>query len=181
MPPYGRAKKLDGEALWEYALRVLGRQAQSVSELERKLLKRAAEPSDVAATIAKLREYGMVDDCKFSEAFASARVENEAFGRLRVLRDLRLKRVPRKIAETAVEKAFSGVNEQDLLQRFLARKYRGKNLREFLKQEKNLASAYRRLRGAGFSSAGSLAALKQFRELDDTVLSEPGDEEEQEQ
>ena len=52
-----------------------------------------------------------------------------------------------------------------MIQRFLERRYRGKNLKEYLKEEKNLASAYRRLRTAGFTSSASLKVLKRFTQV----------------
>ncbi len=158
----GKPKKLDGEALWEYALRVLGQRAYSANELRQKLSRRSESSADVTATMGKLREYGFADDTKFSEAFATSRLQNRGFGRFRVLRDLRSKRVSGNVAEAAVEKTFAGTDERELIQRFLERKYRAKNLEEFLKEEKNLASVYRRLRTAGFSSGNSLSILKRY-------------------
>jgi regulatory protein len=158
----GKLKKLDSGSLWDYALRVLGQRAYSANELRQKLSKRSESAADVTAVMGKLREYGLTDDTKFSEAFASSRLQNRGFGRFRVLRDLRSKRVSGNIAEAAVEKTFAGTNEAELIQRFLDRKYRGKKLEEFLKEEKNLASVYRRLRTAGFSSSNSLSILKRY-------------------
>ncbi len=164
----GKFKKLNSEGLWEYALRALGQRAHSASELRQKLLKRAEAAIDVPPVMGKLQEYGLTDDRKFSEAFASSRLESRGFGRFRVLRDLRSKRVSGNIANAAIEKTFAGLDEADLIQRFLERKYRGKKLEEFLKDEKNVASAYRRLRNAGFSSANSLALLKRYaKQVDD--------------
>jgi regulatory protein len=154
------AKRLNAEGLWDYALRALGRRPHSEAELRQELGRRAADPHDVAATLARLREYGLADDRKFSEVFAISRLQNERFGRLRVLRELRQRRVPPAIAEQAVEHAFSGTEEAELANAFLEHKYRGKNLVNFLSEEKNLASAYRRLRTAGFSSGIALSVLK---------------------
>jgi regulatory protein len=164
----GKASKLDSEGLWEYALRVLGQRAHSANELRQKLSKRSESAADVAAVMGKLREYGLADDKKFSEAFASSRLQSRGFGRFRVLRDLRSKSVSGNVAEAAVEKTFAGTDEVELIQRFLERKYRGKKLDEFLKEEKNLASVYRRLRTAGFSSSNSLSILKRYaRQVED--------------
>jgi regulatory protein len=157
-----KPKKLDSGALWEYALRVLGQRAHSANELRQKLSKRSESAADVDAVMRKLRDYGLTDDTKFSEAFASSRLQNRGFGRFRVLRDLRSKSVSGNIAQAAVEKTFAGTDELELIQRFLERKYRGKKLDEFLKEEKNLASVYRRLRTAGFSSGNSLSILKRY-------------------
>lgn len=158
----GKPKKLDADGLWEYALRILGQRAHSTGELRQKLLRRAISTADVNAAMAKLRDYELTNDRKFSEAFASARLQNQGFGKFRVLRELRARKVSATVAESAVEKTFAGADELGLIERFLDRKYRGKNLPEFLKEEKNLASAYRRLRTAGFSSSGALSVLKRY-------------------
>ena len=155
-------KKLSGEALWEYALRVLGGRAYSASELRQKLRRRAESPDDVNAVMSKLREYGLADDQRFSELFAAARLANAGFGQFRVLQELRSKQVAPAIAEQAVAGAFAGTDEKELAEKLLLRKYRGKDLAAFLSEEKNLASAYRRLRTAGFSSAATLSVLKRY-------------------
>jgi regulatory protein len=155
-----RPAKLAGDALWDHALKVLSRRAHSSNELRTKLSQRAESPEAITAVMQKLREYGYTDDQKFSEAFATARLQNEGFGRFRVLRDLQAKRVSSTVADQAVAKIFEGANEHELIDAFLARKYRAVDLPAFLQQDKNLASAYRRLRIAGFSSSATLAALK---------------------
>jgi regulatory protein len=163
-PKTGVRKKapLDENSLWEYALRALRQRAHSSGEIKQKLAKRADSPNTLNAVMTKLREYGLADDHKFSEAFASARLQNRGFGRFRVLQDLRAKRVAPAVAEGAVNKTFAGTDEQQLIDQFLSRKYRAVDLKQFLQEDKNLASAYRRLRTAGFSSGGSLAALKRY-------------------
>jgi regulatory protein len=161
-----KPKKLDSDALWNYALRVLQRRAHSIAELKQKLSPRASSAADLNATVEKLRSYGFTDDCKFSEAFAAARFETQGFGPARVLRDLRARRVAAPIAERAVKQTFAGIDEHELVASFLTRKYRGKNLREFLAEEKNVASAYRRLRTAGFSTRAVLDVLKRYRDID---------------
>jgi regulatory protein len=164
----GKSKKLDADALWNYALHALGQRPYSVGELKQKLSNRAESAAALSATMAKLEEYGFADDRKFSEAFASSRLSNQGFGQFRVLRELRSKRVGQHVAEEAVRKTFSGVDESELIKQFLNRKYRGKDLAEFLRDEKNLASVYRRLRTAGFSASGSISALKKYaREIEE--------------
>ena len=164
MAPRKTISKLDANRLWEYALRVLGMRAHSMGELRAKLSRKASTPADVAEVLTKLSEYGLVDDRKFSETFASGRLQNHGFGRHRVLRELRGKRVGSKIAEEAVNKTFADTDESTLIAQFLQRKYRGKNLRELVKDERQLASIYRRLRTAGFSSGNSLAVLRRYKQ-----------------
>jgi regulatory protein len=155
-------KKLAPEALWEYALRVLGNRSHSAVELSKKLQRRAQSSLDVTSVMSKLREYGLADDKKFSESFASARLANSGVGRFRVLRDLRAKQVPAPIAEKAISSAFAGIDEEQLAESFLLRRYRGKDLAAFLAEEKNLARAYRRLRTGGFSAGATMSVLKRY-------------------
>lgn len=169
----GKTKKLGYDALWEYALNTLGRQAQSAGQIRQKLARRAETPSDVPSVLAKLREYNLVNDQKFSETFAASRLQNQGFGRFRVLRELQAKQVGGGVAKEAVEKTFAGTDELELVQSFLARKYRGIDLREFLQDEKNLANAYRRLRTAGFSTRSSLDALKRYANYIEEFDEEP--------
>jgi regulatory protein len=167
--------KLDEKSLWEYALRVLSQRAHSAGQIRQKLLKRAQSAADLEAVLAKLREYEMVDDRRFSEAFAAARLQNEGFGRYRILNDLRRKRVSAAVAESAVNRAFTGTDEQQLIERYLTRKYRNVDLTQFLKEENNLASAYRRLRTAGFSSGSAVAALKRYSQRVEDFSEPPED------
>jgi regulatory protein len=158
-------KKLDLEELWNYALKVLGQRAHSAVELKGKLAKRAASAADVMHTMRKLQEYGLTDDKKFSEAFAASRLQNQSQGRFRVLRDLRARRVTQNVAAGAVEKVYAGIDESGLIEEFLQRKYRNIDLTTYLKDQKKLASAYRRLRMAGFSSGATLSVLKRYAAL----------------
>lgn len=162
MEPRRAPRKLDPDALWDYALRILAQRPYSSAEIKLKLSRRSESPAAVATVLGKLREYGLADDQKFSETFAAARLQNQKFGSMRILRELRGKHVASGVAQTAVEKTFAGVDETELARRFLEKKFRGKNLPEFLKEEKQLASAYRRLRTAGFSGRAAFDALRSY-------------------
>jgi regulatory protein len=134
----------------------------SAGELREKLRRKAEGPADVEHVIAKLKEYGYVNDAQFAETYASARRDSQGFGKMRVLSDLRRRRVAPTTAEKAVATAYEGVDEVTAIEQYLQRKYRSKKLNEFLAEEKNLASAYRRLRYAGFSSGASIRVLKRY-------------------
>ena len=166
---------LDPERLLNVALRALSGRAHSSGELRDKLRRRAQNDQDVDAVLAKLREAGYLNDRRFAENYASARLQNQGLGKIRVLRDLRQRHVAPKLAEQVTEKTYEGTNEANLIEEFLRRKYRGKQLKEFLSEEKNLAGAFRRLRYAGFSAGESIRVLKRFAnqpELLDALESE---------
>ena len=157
-----KTKLLDHDALANYALRVLGGRAYSAGELKEKLRQRAERSQDVDAVLAKLKESGYLDDKRFAENYASARLENQGFGKMRVLRDLRQHRVAPNLALQVTERTFQSTDETDLIEAFLKRKFRGKQLGTFLADQKNLAAAFRRLRYAGFASDTSIRVLKRY-------------------
>ncbi|MEP6539314.1 MAG: RecX family transcriptional regulator [Bryobacteraceae bacterium] len=136
--------------------------ALTVSELREKLKRRAQEAGDVDGVLAKLKEYGYLNDNQFAETFANARRENQGFGKRRVLQDLKQRRVAPKLAEQAVAQTFEGVDETPMIEQFLARKFRGKKLSEYLQEPKHLAAAFRRLQYAGFGAGPSIQVLKRY-------------------
>jgi regulatory protein len=153
---------LDEAALMEYAARLLRGRAHTSGEMREKLRRRAARAGDADTVLANLRRLGYLDDRRFAENFATARLENEGLGRTRVLRDLRQRHVAPKLAEEAVARTYKEQDEVALIEAFLARKYRSHDLAALLSEERHLASAWRRLRYAGFSSASSLRVLKRY-------------------
>ena len=160
--PAKQPRKLAPEELYQYAVRLLGKRDYSKAEMKTKMLGRAVDPADVTAAMARLEEFSFVDDRRFASTFAQYRKESGGFGKARVLRDLAVKRVPDEVAKEMAEKAYEGTDEGQLVTDFLARKFRGKDLKVFLAEAKNLQSAYRRLRTAGFSSNVSIKVLKRF-------------------
>jgi regulatory protein len=146
----------------EYAGRVLAARAQSIAELRTRLKRRAARVEDVDAVIAYLKASGYANDGRFAAAFAGWRLENQGFGKTRVLRDLAARRVAPDVAKAAVEATYKNADEGALIEAFLARKYRGKALGTLLGEPKQLASAYRKLRTAGFSGAASIRVLRRY-------------------
>jgi regulatory protein len=176
-----KPKLFQNAELLNYAVRALGGRAHSTGELREKLRRRAERAEDVEAVLAKLKELGYLDDKRFAESYAAARLENQGLGKMRVLRDLRQRRIAPQLAEQVTEKTYEETDETKLIEEFLKRKYRGKKLGEFLGEEKNLAAAYRRLRYAGFSAGASIRVLKRYarqaEELEGLEVEDPGEPE----
>jgi regulatory protein len=157
-----KSRLLDAEALWGYALRVLGGRAHSTGELREKLRRRAARLEDVDGVLGRLKDAGYLNDQRFAEGFANARLSGPGIGRRRVVNDLRQRRVAPALAQQTVENVYRDVDEEALIEEWVRRKYRTA-LREGLFQEdKEWAAAYRRLLHAGFQTAQIVKVLKRF-------------------
>ncbi len=173
---------MDAEALFQYALRALGGRAHSAAELRKKLRAKAVLAEDVDKTVARLKDYGYLDDRKLAESYAGTRLEREGFGKARVLRDLRARSVAPTVAERAVAKAYEGVEEDALVEAYVDRKILRARPGSLLKDPKELASAYRKLLRAGFSTYVILRVLKRRAQDPEIVdaLELPAEEESEE-
>ena len=118
--------------------------------------------SDIDEVIHRLKDNGYLDDRRFAEGFANARLANDRFGRGRVTQDLRQRRVAPALAEQTVRQVYEEVDEQALIDEWIRKKYRLAPREGLFQDEKELAAAYRRLLRAGFQTGDILRALKRF-------------------
>ena len=174
-----KIRLLDGGALWTYAVKALAGRAHSTGELREKLRRRAGRAADVDEVLARLKDVGYLDDHRYAEGFAAARLANEKLGRTRVLQDLRRHRVAPSLAERTVQRVYQNVDEKALIEDFIRRKYRLAPRQGFFREDKDLAAAYRRLLRAGFRSGEIIGVLKRFARNPDLLDAfEPPQEEE---
>ncbi|HWF10153.1 MAG TPA: regulatory protein RecX [Bryobacteraceae bacterium] len=170
-----RPRKLAAEELYEYAVTSLGTRAYSSGDLKAKLRQRAAQPSDIDRIVARLEDHGYLNDRRFADSYAAARVEKDGFGRIRVLQDLRAHRVSGALAEQAVEQAVGDKSEAELIDAFIERRMPAAISDGPIEDDRKLAAAYRKLRRAGFGSGAILTALKR-RAQHPELLEEPAEE-----
>jgi len=174
-------RKLDAEGLWSYALKALAQRAHSTGELREKLRRRAEEHADIDAVIARLKDSGYLNDQRYAESFAAARLANERLGKGRVIQDLRQRRVAPALAEKTVRHVYEDVDEQALIDEWIRRKYRMTPREGLFQDEKDLAAAYRRMLRAGFQTGNIIRALKRFAKDPDLLDAfEPPEEEPEE-
>ena len=122
-PPLDPAKAR--ERVFQRAAKLLAAKQRSVEELREKLLTgRGATKAMVDEVIARLSEYGYLDDAKFAQSYASLRLRERPIGRRRLERDLWLKKVDKKTAETALDEVFDATPESDLIDRAIAKRVR---------------------------------------------------------
>ncbi len=164
-----KPRPLDGEALWTYALKLLGVSARSTGEMREKLLRRAERAIDVETAIGRLKDVGYLNDHRFAEAFASARLANDKLGRARVIQDLRQRHIAPALAAETVRAVYQGVDEQALIEAWIRHKYRKAPREGLFASQKDMAAAYRRMQMAGFPSAEILRTLKRFAKNPDLL------------
>ena len=107
------------------AVKLLAAKPRSVAELRERLLEKewtTAEAADYA--VAKLSEYGYLNDEQFAFGYASARVRQKPVGRGRLARDLQMKKIDRELAEQTLEKVFDETSESELIDRAIEKRTR---------------------------------------------------------
>jgi regulatory protein len=176
MAPRKPKPKLAEDALFDYAVRSLADRACSADELRFKLRQRAANFSNVDSVIARLKDLGYLDDKRFAEMYTTMRVENDGFGRIRVLHDLRARRVPPKLAEQAVSQAFEDRNETEMTAAYVERRMPSIVAGGHVGDDRKLGAAYRKLRRAGFSSGAILTVLRRYAAHPELLEEPPPDD-----
>ena len=113
------------ERVLQRAAKLLAAKQRSVEELREKLsTTRGATKAMVDEAIARLREYGYLDDTKFAQSYASLRLRERPIGRRRLQRDLWLKKVDKQTVESALDEVFESTPEDDLIERAIATRIR---------------------------------------------------------
>src|SRR5712692_5194275 len=131
--------------------------AHSVSEMKKALTRRTADEDLIQKVLARLKQNGLIDDARYAKQFARQRTEIRHQGKYRVARELRARGVPDRHIESAVTEAAANSDEAAMVRQRIDRK-----LRLFCGEidHKKIASLYRTLLRAGFSSATIRQELK---------------------
>lgn len=110
---------------FERAVKLLAAKPRSVAELRERLLRGKNTNSEVVETvIARLREYGYLNDERFAFSYASYKVKQRPLGRRRLERDLKFKKVDSAVANEALEMVFTETPEEQLIDQAIAKRLR---------------------------------------------------------
>ena len=164
-----KPKPLLNEAgLFDYAVKALGRKMRSEAEL-RRLTKTRIEAdargvAAIATVVARLKDYGYLNDASFAETYARLRQENEKFGVRRVRQDLQQKGVHSDLITETLDARYGQTDEEALARAHLERKRIRKP-----ESEKETARVMRRLVAAGFSTDVIYKILRQWDVPEDAL------------
>ena len=159
---------LNESALYDYAIKALGRHMRTEAEL-RRLMRLRVEPGErgnaiIDATIAQLKENGYLNDAAYAETYVRLRQQNEKLGQRRVSQSLTQKGVSSQIVTDAVEARYADTDEETLARKHLERKRIRKP-----ENEKEIARVMRRLVAAGFSTSVIYKILRQWEVPDESL------------
>src|SRR5215470_12530062 len=164
-----KKQPLDEGALYEYAIRALGRRMRTVAELKRMMRSRVEEnetgEAKIDRVIARLKEQRYLNDTNYASDYARLRQENSSFGKRRVRQDLIQKGVHANVIAKTLDAAYENVNEEELARQHLMRKRVRKPA-----NEKDAARVMRMLVRAGFSTGVIFKILKQW-DVDEDAIS----------
>jgi regulatory protein len=167
---FGRPRKTRNEdELYEYAVGALARRMRTVAELKRLLRQRVEKETELGQTLVelvtrRLKDQGYLNDSQYAAMYSSLRRDNEKFGRMRVITDLKAKGVHGEIIEKAVSSVYDEVNEERQ-----ARAYLGRKRLQRPKNQKEAARIFRNLARAGFGTRTILTILKKWDVDEDTL------------
>ena len=174
--PRPKRKSYSEDELYEYAVEALARRMRTVAELKRMMRARIEDAESeygqtlVELLIRRLKDQGYLNDSQYAASFSSMRRDNQKFGRMRVITDLKAKGVHGTVIEKAVETAFEEVNEEKQ-----AREYLRKKRLEKPKDQKQAARIFRQLMRAGFRMKTIFVILKKWDVDDDTLIALEGE------
>ena len=131
------------------AQRALMRRAFSIHEMKQYLERRADQKELIPPVIARLRELNYLNDARYALEYARHHSQARRQGRFRIARELRGRGVPDEHIDAALAAVFADTDESILVRERLKRRL--SHLRGAL-DEKKIASLYRMLLRAGFSS-----------------------------
>jgi regulatory protein len=137
------------ERTFQRAVKLLAAKPRSVEELRERLLeKQWTNEAVVESVLAKLGEYGYLNDERFAFGYASYRVRQKPMGRQRIMRDLQLKKVDRETADEALRLVFEETSEESLIDRAIEKRTR---LRGLPRTRSEIKSLIDHLMRQGFS------------------------------
>ena len=161
--PRPKKKSYSEDQLYEYAVGALARRMRTVAELKRLMRARVDEAeSDYGQTlielvIRRLKDRGYLNDSQYAASYTSMRRDNQKFGRMRVITELKTRGVHGEVIAKAIDSAYEGVSEEKQARDYLRKKRLKKPT-----DKKETARIFRQLARAGFGTKTIVTILKKW-------------------
>ncbi len=174
----GRGRRSAPKDPYATALRLLSQRAYSTGGLAATLKRKFPGDERLPGVIERLRKLKFLDDRRFAENCASFLARHRGWGRFRVERELKARKVPEIWIAPAVEHAFQETDERELVGKFVEKKLRGVR---FPLTPQKFGSLSRSLMRRGFPANVIMEAIRDYRRgvalIDQDDLIEAAEEE----
>jgi regulatory protein len=161
--PRPKKRTYSEDELYEYAVGALARRMRTVAELKRLMRARIEEAESeygqtlIELVIRRLKDQGYLNDSQYAASYTSLRRDNQKFGRMRVITELKTRGVHGEVIAKAIESAYEGVSEEKQARDYLRKKRLKKP-----KEQKETARIFRQLARAGFGTKTIVTILKKW-------------------
>jgi len=150
------ARKETKRTATDYALGVLSRRRVSKGQMRESLRLKGYSDKEAETAIAKLVEWGYLDDGSYSRELLRSMLNTCPIGRRRAVFELSRRLFERELIETVVDEVFTGVGEEELaalaVRKYLSQRKSGLTTE---KERERLARWLQR-RGFGFEAISSV-------------------------
>lgn len=161
--PRPKKKTYSEDELYEYAVGALARRMRTVAELKRLMRARVEEAESeygqtlIELVIRRLKDRGYLNDSQYAASYTSMRRDNQKFGRMRVITELKTRGVHGEVIAKAIDSAYEGVSEEKQARDYLRKKRLKKPI-----EKKETARIFRQLARAGFGTKTIVTILKKW-------------------
>jgi regulatory protein len=152
-----RTSPVSDDSAYLDGLRLLARRELSEFQVRLRLSRRGYAAGAMDAAISRLKAEGALDDERTARAIARTEVGQRGRGKLRVKRSIEAAGIASHLAQQAIDKVFEDLDTEQLLERALARKLRGRSPGAHGPDMRRL---YRYLVGQGFEATQVLTLLQ---------------------
>jgi regulatory protein len=143
---------------FDCSLKVLSLRDHSEAELRRKLKEKGYEEAEVEQSVARLYEFGYLDDARFARSFAGSAMRNGRGYGVRLKLELARRGVAPEIAARVLAELGEEYSEGELLAQTMARRFAGFDAAQATEKERRRVIGY--LQRKGFSLSAIFAKLK---------------------
>ena len=156
----------DKKSARQWALKALGRRMHTAHEIKTGLSRRGF-PDEIAGDVVDdLSGKGYINDLDFTRAWVTSRSVHQMHGRLRLLRDLSLKGIPKEMAEQVLKEQLPDEDEVAIATRAAEKKLRtiraGGRSTGSTMGAKSRERIYRYLRSRGYTTRVISLAMAGF-------------------
>lgn len=113
------------------AVKLLAAKSRSIEELRERLLeKRWTDAEIVGKVIARLEEYGYLNDMQYASDLAASKLRQKPIGKLKLQQSMGRKKLNRETVSAAIESAYENTPESELIDRAIEKRLRLKGAPE---------------------------------------------------